>query len=78
MIAAWAQGQDDAFSCDKFVMLASILRQVYQRIHLGHSVYPEELGVAKDLLRYQDTEQDSVSMIALMALLVAPSEGDTA
>ena len=76
-LVAWAQGQGDAYGCDKFVMLASILRQIYQRTHLGHGVSPEELGVAKDLLRNQDTDQDSVSLIARMALLAAPSEGDT-
>ena len=27
-LVAWAQGQDDAFGCDKFVMLTSILRQI--------------------------------------------------
>ena len=37
---------------------------------------PEELGVAKDLLRNQDTDQESVSLIARMALLVAPNDGD--
>ena len=34
-LVAWAQGQDDAFGCDKFVMLASIVRQIYQRTHFG-------------------------------------------
>ena len=37
----------------------------------------EEFGIAKDLLRNQDTDQDSVCLIARMALLVAPSDGDT-
>ena len=69
---------NELLGVQKVLRLASILRQIYQRTHLGHSVSTEELGVAKDLLRNQDTEQVSVSMIARMTLLVAPSEGSTA
>lgn len=76
-LVAWAQGRDDAYGCDKFVMLASILRQIYQRAHQGFSLSTEETGVSKDLLRSQDTDRDTVSMIARMALLVAPQECDT-
>ena len=59
------------------VLMTSILRQIYQRVHRGHRVSQEEFGIAKDLLRNQDTDQDSVCLIARMALLVAPSDGDT-
>ena len=43
-LVARAQGQDDAFGCDKFVMLASIQRQIYQRAHHGFSVSTEEIA----------------------------------
>ena len=39
-LVPWAQGQDDAFGCDKFVLLASVLRQIYQRTYLGHRISP--------------------------------------
>ena len=47
-LVAWAQGQDDAFGCDKFVIPVSILRQIYQRNHHGSTVSTEEIGVSKD------------------------------
>ena len=42
-LVAWVHGQDDAYGCDKFVMATSIVRQIYQRVHLGHRVSPEDL-----------------------------------
>ena len=76
-LVAWAQGQDDAFGCDRFVMLASILRQIYQRIHQGRQCTTSEMKVARNMHRCQDTVEDAVPMTAKMALLVAPHEGDT-
>ena len=44
---------------------------------LGLNVTAAEIGVSKDLLRNQDTDRDSVFMLARMAVLVAPQEGNT-
>ena len=77
-LVAWTQGQDDAFGCDRFVMLASILRQMYQRMHHSRPCSPSEFGVARDMLKCQDTDRDTVSTLARMALLVAPQGGDSA
>ena len=73
-LVAWTQGQDDAFGCDRFVMLASILRLIYQRIHDGRHCTPEEMRVVRGMQRSQDTERDAVTLISRMALLVAPHE----
>ena len=76
-LVAWTQGQDDAFGCDRFVMLASILRQIYQRMRQGRHCTDSEMKVARDMQRCQDTDRDTVPTIARMALLVAPQEGES-
>ena len=56
-MVAWAQGQDDAYGSGRFVMLASVLRQIYQRVHQGRACTSSELTIARDMLSCQDTDR---------------------
>ena len=55
-LVAWAQGQGEAYGSDKYVLMTSILRQIYQRVHLGHAISHEERSIAKDLLKSQGAD----------------------
>lgn len=75
-LVAWSQEQDDAVGCDRLALMVSILRQIYHRRHQGRPTATAEMNVAKDLLQGQDTDRDSVCLIARIALLVAPTAGE--
>ena len=74
---AWSQQQDDAYGCDRFVLMASVLRQIYNRYHQGRAITAGERKVARDLLQAQDTDRDMLNLISRMAVLVAPVTGTT-
>ena len=76
-LVAWSQEQDDAFGCDRFVLMTSIIRQIDHRQHQGRPITVAERNVARDLLEGQDTDRDSVCLIARIALLVAPISGES-
>ena len=74
---AWAQEQGDAYGCDVFVLIASVIRQIYKRHQQQRTLTLGERGIAQDLLRSQDNDRDLYNLIYRIAVLVAPVSGDT-
>ena len=46
---AWAQGEDDAYGCDRYVVIISGLRQIYTRCGQHRSIKQGEQRVVRDL-----------------------------
>lgn len=68
-LVALAQGQDDAYGSDKFLLMTSIHRQIYRRLRQGYAITLQERQVAQDLLACPG----SVCLIARIPVLVAPN-----
>ena len=74
---AWSQQQDDAYGCDRLILMASVLRQIYKRYQQDGAITSGERSVARGLFRTQDTDRGMLNFIPRMAVLVAPISGAT-
>ena len=72
---AWSQQQDDAYGCDRFVLMASVLRQIYNRHRQSRAITSGERKVGRDIFHAQDTDRDMLNLISRMAVFVARSLG---
>lgn len=71
------QGEDDSYGCDRYVMLASILRHIYKRHGQRRSITQGEQRVVRGPLVVQDTSTGLLDCISKIALTVAPASDDT-
>ena len=55
---AWAQEEDDAFGCDRYVMIISVLRQLYKRYGQHRPTTKGERWVVRVILAAHDNSTD--------------------